>query len=244
MAINQRKMWSAHLHPLHDDIETVIKTLAGSSCQPLTYVLRRVCGQLADLAAPSALHVVRYEDYLVKNFLQDELENWWTNPEYLCCNEWFLPPANEVWGKVIFSQACVSHSGHFLSGCLVPCSFWGICVSGPMFLQRSLPGQGPPPPCGTEREVRIILKCIFVFVRCLLDAIIASMDATIFRYGDAAEAGSDQKKENAEEIRSSGQTARMLALVAHLINQQPAIKAAFLQICKPGYVLCINEQSE
>ena len=55
MAINQRKMWSAHLHPLHDDIETVIKTLAGSSCQPLTYVLRRVCGQLADLAAPSAL---------------------------------------------------------------------------------------------------------------------------------------------------------------------------------------------
>ena len=71
------------------------------------------------------------------------------------------------------------------------------------------------------------------------------MDATIFRYGDAAEAGSDQKKENAEEIRSSGQTARMLALVAHLINQQPAIKAAFLQICKPGYVLCINnEQSE
>ena len=60
---------------LHDDIETVIKTLAGSSCQPLTCVLRRVCGQLADLAAPSALHVVRYEDYLVKNFLQHELEN-------------------------------------------------------------------------------------------------------------------------------------------------------------------------
>ena len=101
-----------------------------------------------------------------------------------------------------------------------------------------------PPPYGTEQEVRIILKCIFVFVRCLLDAIIASMDATIFRYGDAAEAGSDQKKENAEEIRSSRQTARMLALVAHLINQQPAIKAAFLQICKPGYVLCINEQRE
>ena len=69
------------------------------------------------------------------------------------------------------------------------------------------------------------------------------MDNTIFRYGDSAEAGSDQKKENAEEIRSSGQTARMLALVAHLINQQPAIKGAFLQICKPGYVLFVNEQS-
>ena len=85
---------------------------------------------------------------------------------------------------------------------------------------------------------------IFLFLRCLLDAIVASMDATIFRYGDVAEAGSDQKKENAEEIRSSGQTARMLALVAHLINQQPAIKAAFLQICKPGYVLYVKEQSE
>ena len=30
----------------------------------------------------------------------------------------YLPPANEVWDKVIFSQACVSHSVlgcHFLS---------------------------------------------------------------------------------------------------------------------------------
>ena len=24
----------------------------------------------------------------------------------------FLPPANEVWGKVIFSHECVSHSVH------------------------------------------------------------------------------------------------------------------------------------
>ena len=138
--------------------------------------------------------------------------------------------------SVILVTSCLAAWSHVPSGgslSLVPCSFRGVSLD-----------RVPPPPCGTEREVRIILKCIFVFVRCLLDAIIASMDATIFRYGDAAEAGSDQKKENAEEIRSSGQTARMLALVAHLINQQPAIKAAFLQICKPGYVLCINEQSE
>ena len=42
-----------------------------------------------------------------------------------------LPPASEVWGKVIFSQVLVCpHGGvsvsyHFLSGCLVPCSFYG-----------------------------------------------------------------------------------------------------------------------
>ena len=46
----------------------------------------------------------------------------------------FLPPANEVWGKIIFSEARISHSVnkgvvsvwcHFLSGCLVPSSFRG-----------------------------------------------------------------------------------------------------------------------
>ena len=50
-------------------------------------------------------------------------------------NSWLLPPTNEVWGKVIFSQACVGHSVHregisvwchFLSGCLVLCSFQGF----------------------------------------------------------------------------------------------------------------------
>ena len=44
----------------------------------------------------------------------------------------FLPPANEVWGKVIFSQACVKNSVHgggsVPGGCLVlegVCS-WGV----------------------------------------------------------------------------------------------------------------------
>ena len=41
-----------------------------------------------------------------------------------------LPPANEVWGKVIFSQMSVcpgrvSVCCHFLAGCLVLCSFQG-----------------------------------------------------------------------------------------------------------------------
>ena len=79
-----------------------------------------------------------------------------------------------------------------------------------------------------------IKRVSITFYRCLLDAVIASMDATISRYGDASEP-LDQKKENTEEMRSSGQTARMLALMAYLINQQSAIKAAFLQICRPGY---------
>ena len=48
----------------------------------------------------------------------------------------FLPPAIEVWGKVIFSEACVilftwaCEWCHFLSDYLVPCSFWegGLCA--------------------------------------------------------------------------------------------------------------------
>ena len=54
----------------------------------------------------------------------------------------FLPPANEVWGKVIFSQACVknfcSQGGstpgvYLLWGCLV----WGVPAGG-------VPGPGVP----------------------------------------------------------------------------------------------------
>ena len=42
----------------------------------------------------------------------------WSNDVF----QYFLPPANEVWGKVMFSQACVRHSVHrgcaSRSGCL------------------------------------------------------------------------------------------------------------------------------
>ena len=72
-------------------------------------------------------------------------------------NSWSLPPTNEVWGKVIFSQACVRHSVHrkvsvwchFLSDCLVPYSLWGSLSLAPNSFQgvsvqgRGLcPGQG------------------------------------------------------------------------------------------------------
>ena len=53
----------------------------------------------------------------------------------------FLPPANEVWCKVMFSEAFVCPQGSFcmmslLSRCLVPSSFQEVSVSGPMFLLR------------------------------------------------------------------------------------------------------------
>ena len=52
----------------------------------------------------------------------------------------FLPPANEVWGKVIFSEACVKNSVHSGGGGLLP----GGAYSG------RLPARGgawwrPPP---------------------------------------------------------------------------------------------------
>ena len=58
-----------------------------------------------------------------------------------------LLPANEVWGKVIFSQACVSHSVHrgglfmmSLPVCLPgPMFLLGVYVSGPIFLLGCLP---------------------------------------------------------------------------------------------------------
>ena len=43
----------------------------------------------------------------------------------------FLPPANEVWGKVIFSEACVKNSVHrgvcMVGGCMVA---GGVCGCG------------------------------------------------------------------------------------------------------------------
>ena len=59
MTLNQRKLWGAHLLPLTSEIGDILRNLSGSSCQPLQQLLRRVCWQLADLSAPTALLVVR-----------------------------------------------------------------------------------------------------------------------------------------------------------------------------------------
>ncbi|KAG1683645.1 Protein virilizer [Nymphon striatum] len=58
-AINIRKLWCAHLHPLSLDLQQLISNLCGTSCQILQHALRRVCFQLADLAAPTSITVVK-----------------------------------------------------------------------------------------------------------------------------------------------------------------------------------------
>ncbi|XP_077866591.1 protein virilizer homolog [Saccoglossus kowalevskii] len=59
-ALVTRKLWSLHLHSLAPQIYAIIKDISGTGYHPLQHILRRVCWQLADLAAPTALLVVRY----------------------------------------------------------------------------------------------------------------------------------------------------------------------------------------
>ncbi|XP_071959091.1 protein virilizer homolog isoform X2 [Antedon mediterranea] len=58
-ALIQRKLWSCYLHCFSEDIQKIIKDVSNSSCLPLQQSLRRVCMQLGDLAAPTALLVVQ-----------------------------------------------------------------------------------------------------------------------------------------------------------------------------------------
>ena len=62
----------------------------------------------------------------------------------------FLPPANQVWGKVIFSQAFVI-----------------LFTGGGGLPDRDPPDKGPPdtPPYGKEQAVSILLECRLVFGR-------------------------------------------------------------------------------
>ncbi|XP_039284110.1 protein virilizer isoform X2 [Nilaparvata lugens] len=57
VAVNSRKLWSAHLHPLSGLLQELIATTSGSSHNQLLHQLKTVCVQLADLAAPTALTV-------------------------------------------------------------------------------------------------------------------------------------------------------------------------------------------
>lgn len=56
---NSRRLWSAHLHSLSSLLESMIALTSMSNCHPLLQILRRVCVQLSDLAAPTAQIVVR-----------------------------------------------------------------------------------------------------------------------------------------------------------------------------------------
>ena len=78
-----------------------------------------------------------------------------------------LPPANEVWGKVICLQVCVCPEGGAWSrrvsgprGCLaLGVGARGCLVPGGM----TGPGPGGPPGRLLLRAVRILLECILVF---------------------------------------------------------------------------------
>ena len=61
-----------------------------------------------------------------------------------------LPPANEVWGKVIFSQACVKNSVHGGEGGAIP-----ACIAGgiPACLAAGLQGWGGVLPGGLLRGI-------------------------------------------------------------------------------------------
>lgn len=58
-ATNLRKLWSAHLHSHSNSIQELINRMCTTTHQPLLNLLRRVCVQLADLAANSAIMIAR-----------------------------------------------------------------------------------------------------------------------------------------------------------------------------------------
>ncbi|XP_059423898.1 protein virilizer homolog isoform X2 [Carassius carassius] len=59
VAMNTRKLWSVHLHAQARVLQEVLRCVCVNSCPPLLSMLRRVCVQLCDLAAPTATLVMR-----------------------------------------------------------------------------------------------------------------------------------------------------------------------------------------
>ena len=74
-AINFRKLWSAHLHLMIEDVEKIILTLANSNYQFVQILLRRICIQLADLSAPSALTIAKFILESIHDLLDNFKEN-------------------------------------------------------------------------------------------------------------------------------------------------------------------------
>uniref|UniRef100_A0A4W3HER5 Vir like m6A methyltransferase associated n=1 Tax=Callorhinchus milii TaxID=7868 RepID=A0A4W3HER5_CALMI len=59
VALNTRKLWSIHLQMQTKFLQEIVRSLFGSTCQPLQQILRRVCIQLCDLASPTTLLIMR-----------------------------------------------------------------------------------------------------------------------------------------------------------------------------------------
>ncbi|XP_059058028.1 protein virilizer [Achroia grisella] len=58
-ASNERRLWSAHLHALGNDLIDMIQIICMSTYRPVVHMLRRVCVQIADLAPNTAAIVAR-----------------------------------------------------------------------------------------------------------------------------------------------------------------------------------------
>ncbi|XP_004924183.1 protein virilizer isoform X1 [Bombyx mori] len=56
-ACNERRLWSAHLHALSNDLTDMIQIICMSTYRPVVHMLRRVCVQIADLAPNTAATV-------------------------------------------------------------------------------------------------------------------------------------------------------------------------------------------
>lgn len=56
---NERRLWSAHLHALSNDLTDMIQIICMSTYRPVVHMLRRVCVQIADLAPNTAATVAR-----------------------------------------------------------------------------------------------------------------------------------------------------------------------------------------
>ena len=69
-------------------------------------------------------------------------------PLAIITNNGYLPPANEVWGKVIFLQACVCPLGGVWSRGGGACSRGGASSWGGLVLGRGVPAPGGVPTPG------------------------------------------------------------------------------------------------
>ncbi|PZC78711.1 hypothetical protein B5X24_HaOG217271 [Helicoverpa armigera] len=58
-ASNERRLWSAHLHALSNDLTDMIQIICMSTYRPVVHMLRRVCVQIADLAPNTAATVAK-----------------------------------------------------------------------------------------------------------------------------------------------------------------------------------------
>lgn len=58
-AANERRLWSAHLHALSNDLTDMIQIICMSTYRPVVHMLRRICVQIADLAPNTAATVAK-----------------------------------------------------------------------------------------------------------------------------------------------------------------------------------------